>query len=128
MFLVENSSAHSLVITCLWIHVKKRPLRFWHLEGQLPLRGRVHVCGQHLEDGPGRVHVLLHGREVHRLGKLWSVIVNVQDLQEDVSPGDQRLRPQIGDVHREPVVRRCLAVQSRCCTNHTWETGQENKG
>lgn len=118
-FRVDNVSAHLLLITCFGIHIEVRPMRFQHLEGKLPLRGSVHVCGRHLNDGLDLVHVLLDGRKIHWLRKFWSIIVNVQDLQEDVSPGDQRLSPQISDVDRKPVVRHHLTVQRLCCTNHT---------
>lgn len=119
LFIRDNVSAYLFLITCFVIHIEVRAMRFQHLEGELPLGGSVHVCGRHLDDGLDLVHVLLHGSEVHRLRELRSVVVNVQDLQEDVSPGCQGLRPQISDIDGKPVVRRRLAVQRLCCTDHT---------
>lgn len=106
-------------MTCFGIHVEMRAVRLQHVEGQLPLRGGVCVGGPHLSHRADAVHVLLHRSKVDGLGKLRSVVINVQDLQEDVGPGQQRLRPQIADEDGEPVVRRLLAVQNLRCTNHT---------
>ena len=86
------------LITCFGINIKVCPMRFQHLEGQLAIRGRVHVCGRNLNHRFHFGHVLLDGRKIHRLGKFWSVIVNVHDFQVDVSPGDQRLSSQVGGV------------------------------
>ncbi len=79
-------------------------MRFRHLKGKFPFRGSVLVCGRHLNNGFHLIHVFRDGSEIHRLRKFWSVIVNIQDLNEDVCPRNQRLRPQISDVDRKPVV------------------------
>lgn len=110
---------HSLSLTRLGVHVEERPVSFRHPVGQLPLGGRVGVRGLHLDDGPDRAQVLRDGREIHRLGELRGVVVDVQDVQEDVGPGGQRLRPQVGGVHGEPVVRPRLAVQRLRRADHT---------
>lgn len=111
--------AYTVLITCFEIHIKVGAMRLQHLVGKLPVRGSVCICGQHLDDGLDLVHVLLDRGEIHRLRELWSIIVNVQDLQKHVSPGDQRFSAQISDIDRKPVVRHCLSVQCLCCTNHT---------
>lgn len=124
----QTFSAHSHLITCLGIHIEVRAVRFQHLEGKLPLRGSVRVCGWNLDDWLDLLHVLLHGRKIHRLRELWSIVIDIQDLQEHVSPGCQGFRPQISDVDREPVVRRRLAVQRLCRTDHTWGTWKGGEG
>lgn len=100
------------VTTCLGIHVEIRAVRLQHVEGQFSLRGGVRICGRHLSNGADAVHVLRHRRKVDRQGKLWSVVVDVQDLQEDVGPRQQRLRSQISDEDSQPVVRPLLTVQN----------------
>lgn len=105
-------------LTCLGIHTKIGAVGLRQAEGQLSLRGGVCVCGRHLSNGADVVQVLRHRSKVDGLAELRGVVVDVQDLQEDVGPRQQRLRSQVRDEDGEPVVRRLLTVQRLRCTDH----------
>lgn len=109
----------SSIFTCFGIHIKIGALGFQHVEGQLSLRGGVRVRGRHPRHRADAVHVLLHRSKVDGLGKLWGVVIHVQDPQIDVGPGQQRLCSQVADQHGEPVVRHLLTVQNLCRRDHT---------
>lgn len=101
----------AMSLTCFAINIKVSPLRLCNVEWKLPLRGRVSIRGSHQDDGGDGFHVLRDRREVDGLGKLRSVVVDVQHIHINMRPGGPGLSTKVGGHNGEPVVGNFFSIQ-----------------
>ena len=105
-------------ITWIGVNVKIRALQVEHLKSEFPFWRGIHVCGRHLHHRLVLGHILQDGGEVDGLGKFRGIVIDVKEFQEHMGPRQQRFRPHVPGIYRQPIMGDRLTVQHRRCTNH----------
>lgn len=124
----QQICAPLMFITCSGIHLKVAAEGFGHVVGQRPLGGGVGINGRHLHHRSDLLHVFQHWGKVDWLWEFWWVVIDVQHLHHNMSPGGQWFSTEVGGIDQEPVEGYSLTVQNLCCADYTWRHISQESG